>query len=1516
MNTKQLIITIALVASTLFGFGQTKHKLVLPFGHITNITNVEYSPNGKFYLTIAEHDKFIIIWNAEDGKMIKYLNIPGEGYSINTVNWSSDGNRIIATQNDYVYILNVNTGELINEYGHENLISASISPNNNYLLTQNGDGCIVWNVNTKEILYYMYIPSYILTKAKWSPNGKSVLTIANDNTVKIWDIETGNILHTLIHKTEITSANWHGDNNEIITSSKDSVIRVWNIETQKTINRIRVSTDINYAIYLNADRLLYTSLSKVDTNKHSEYDEKYITNMYSLKYNKLLFTVDGIFKTFTFSNKHFITKTKDNYTDSTNVYNIETGELVLKVNNIFSISNKENALLTANNDHVCKWQLNSYKITNKFNYKLKRISFTKFSPDGKYIVIAFTDKTARIIEQKTGNIIFNFNYNEIEDDYIGTINILFSKNSKKIVVLTESCDTNLYNVYDTKTGKLLKNAIKNLSAEINNADTEKINKILNTAKITNKNNYKCSPKGTMVSIISKDTVNEKTLSNIQIWDIKTEKLLYIFEGDYALWVPDEEKIIINYSDELNNYKSKIINLKNGENICTYKGGIAKWSPNRKRILTYDGQLIDTKTGAILLRNIPTYFSGGDDIYFSNNENECITQTDNKPNYVINLITGDTTFVIESPSMIRHNSGYYAIITKSLWSPDDKYIVKYNSMGQVEIFDVNTGKRIHYIHNAHSRWIMSTAWYNNNELITFSDDNTIKFWDIKNGKLNRTINTQDCKYTDKFNNIILCNNENKIMLIDLITGREIIKHIPVDSINYINILFDKYFEGNKEALDQAHYIQGFNSSSLQEKLKEYYIENLWKKTIKNKLQYKNDSIKPVNVTTGKASPNLILPIGHSGKVKYTNICPNNKYAITISNDAIKIWKIKSGKLFKTIEGDFMSAKWSSNGKMITIEASDYLSVFNILTDKIYKVYFSFNDEYIDKERSIRWTLDNKKIIIYTSVDYGVYVDILEASQGYYLKSYHKNINYVNIAYDGSFFYGLTIENNMSFFDIETGEEISSIQLPKDIKGFDKYSFHISPDNKKILIKHPSKNEIMVFDIENSTKTSTIKLRNLFENISISPNGKTLLMYPSDYEGLEFVELFDVNSGKFMSEIDWNSEGYPMWLPDSNKVANIAYNDDINIYDISSGELLKTIIDSTGLEKYFLWEDNKKYDAIELNNTAVIFDFKRSEIVHKLIGHTKKIKNANWNTDKNIIFQSNDNIIKSWDVKTGYLLTNLPKKTSILTHLNISPNKKYKNSFSSRILNIFDIKSKGTICNIEVESNIKSVNWISDTVVNIQTINGTVQNWNILNNKLIKYIKLGSFIPIDVNIKDNKIVSIFNSQIKINDLNTGKEIIQLIAIDSTDYLTKTPDNYYMSTKNATKWLSFKLDNKLYGFEQFDLKYNRPDIVLSRLGYADSTLIEAYHKAYLKRLKKMGFKEEDLNGDFHIPESEIKNFEYLPVITDSTDIGLNLHFEDSKYKLDRINIWINDVAIYGINGINLNTSILFKPKRSREL
>ena len=166
-------------------------------------------------------------------------------------------------------------------------------------------------------------------------------------------------------------------------------------------------------------------------------------------------------------------------------------------------------------------------------------------------------------------------------------------------------------------------------------------------------------------------------------------------------------------------------------------------------------------------------------------------------------------------------------------------------------------------------------------------------------------------------------------------------------------------------------------------------------------------------------------------------------------------------------------------------------------------------------------------------------------------------------------------------------------------------------------------------------------------------------------------------------------------------------------------------------------------------------------------------------------------------------------------------------------------------------------------------------------------------------DKMITASDDGTAKIWDLKSGKEIVTVVSLPEDNFIFKTPDNYYYASKGALQMVSFSKDNKFFPFEQFDLQYNRPDIVLERLNMTSPELIRAYRKAYGKRLKKMNFSEEVFSKDFHLPEVSVHR-PHHELATKS--IHLKVSAKDSKYMLDRINVYVNNVPVYGVNGVDL--------------
>lgn len=165
-------------------------------------------------------------------------------------------------------------------------------------------------------------------------------------------------------------------------------------------------------------------------------------------------------------------------------------------------------------------------------------------------------------------------------------------------------------------------------------------------------------------------------------------------------------------------------------------------------------------------------------------------------------------------------------------------------------------------------------------------------------------------------------------------------------------------------------------------------------------------------------------------------------------------------------------------------------------------------------------------------------------------------------------------------------------------------------------------------------------------------------------------------------------------------------------------------------------------------------------------------------------------------------------------------------------------------------------------------------------------------------------------------TWERLITIAMAGENDYMIYTPEGYYMASKGALKHLAFRKGKKLFTFEQFDLKYNRPDLVMKRLGLVSSLTIKMLYKAYEKRLNRVGFTEEMLGDDVHVPELMVENADKIPTVTDKASLSIDIKALDKKVALDRITVYVNDVPVYGLNGFDIRSQNINELKKELQV
>ncbi len=173
--------------------------------------------------------------------------------------------------------------------------------------------------------------------------------------------------------------------------------------------------------------------------------------------------------------------------------------------------------------------------------------------------------------------------------------------------------------------------------------------------------------------------------------------------------------------------------------------------------------------------------------------------------------------------------------------------------------------------------------------------------------------------------------------------------------------------------------------------------------------------------------------------------------------------------------------------------------------------------------------------------------------------------------------------------------------------------------------------------------------------------------------------------------------------------------------------------------------------------------------------------------------------------------------------------------------------------------------------------------------------------EVKAKHIVITSSLDATLKIWDTNSKKILLTLIPVDKNKLIKLTSDNFYMAPKNALTAIGFKYGMSFFPPEQFDVRFNRPDKVMTEFGSAPPILLKAYEMAFNKRLKKLNLTQDLLGNDFHAPEILVNDISSQLNTSDKT-VKFKAIATDSKYKLSRINVYNNDIPVFGTKGIDV--------------
>lgn len=169
------------------------------------------------------------------------------------------------------------------------------------------------------------------------------------------------------------------------------------------------------------------------------------------------------------------------------------------------------------------------------------------------------------------------------------------------------------------------------------------------------------------------------------------------------------------------------------------------------------------------------------------------------------------------------------------------------------------------------------------------------------------------------------------------------------------------------------------------------------------------------------------------------------------------------------------------------------------------------------------------------------------------------------------------------------------------------------------------------------------------------------------------------------------------------------------------------------------------------------------------------------------------------------------------------------------------------------------------------------------------------------------------IAVRDYKTSGILYECAILSKEDYFFKIPETgYYFGTKYATRNVYYVTpDRSIIPFDLNDCQLNRPDKVLTYLSEkgwdTDTSMVQAYRRAWMKRISRLGLNTLDSNFQVNRPEIKIVNKNEIPLRIDSDTLSVHLNGKSTDSPIMSLNVLINEVPIFGVKGINWKTSII---------
>ncbi|HEY9607250.1 MAG TPA: NB-ARC domain-containing protein [Allocoleopsis sp.] len=397
-------------------------------GHTGCIQSIAFSPDGQI-LASGSNDSSVRLWDVKTGQCLNVL--AGHTNHLLSVVFTPDGQTLISSGEDQtVRLWQVDTGECLRilEIHINWVLSVALSPDGQTLAT-GSDGKTVkfWDITTGECI--RILPDY--SSHVWAlayapsvgdadcPNRQILATGSEDTTVKIWDALTGECIQTLQgHRDSealLRSADrvwlvlFSPDGSTLLSASENQTVKLWDVRTGQCLRTLEGYSNSVLSVALSCGGQLLASSGR---------DQ--LLRLWDVATGDCITTMQGhtnIVSSVTFVPKldesQILASGSDDRTIK--IWDCDTGECLRTIwghsSWVQSLSFSPDGLILASGSRDCTvklWDWQTGECLQTLEGHIHRVKSVAFSPDGTTLVSGSDDQTVKLWEVNTGICLHTF----------------------------------------------------------------------------------------------------------------------------------------------------------------------------------------------------------------------------------------------------------------------------------------------------------------------------------------------------------------------------------------------------------------------------------------------------------------------------------------------------------------------------------------------------------------------------------------------------------------------------------------------------------------------------------------------------------------------------------------------------------------------------------------------------------------------------------------------------------------------------------------------------------------------------------------------------------------------------------------------------------------------------------------------------------------------------------------------------------------------------------------------------